>query len=258
MPSLSFRTLALAGLWAAIAFGHAAPPPEKKAEPKPPTMEEMAAELERAFQWEGYDDPRGTLGDLLDHIQSTPTYGFKCQFSYNKAAFYRSGADENTDPPEGASVSKLCLGPGTMNFKTFLRVHIAKALPEAKAGFLLRRHSIEITTEAAIRRELRLPTGKGADAEPLPELVYFHRFNGETLEAACETLAEKMDVTIVLDPRVKEKAATKVKARFVNTPLDVAVEILADTAWLVVKRKANAFYITSPEKAGKATGRRGR
>jgi len=131
---------------------------------------------------------------------------------------------------------------------------LRQILASSGGTFMVRKGHVEVMTKLAALREMR-PTvenpldDEASEGTPLPPVVPFARFDGETLEAACEKLAERAGVNVAIDPRQKEAAATKVKCRLVNVPLHDALAVLADMAGLAVVRKGNLYYLTSPKNA---------
>jgi hypothetical protein len=245
---MAVRIVILAALALALGPGHAAPPPAKAEPPaKLATLEELAAELEKVIDFEAEDDSRGTLADLLDKLRIR--YKVKAAFDFADKAIRKAYGDNSRNVRE-EPIGKI--EGGRLSLARLLeRILFKVNIGGGGLTFLLRRGHIEITTLESAWNELRPPAPKEGEPFVVPPIIYFHRFQGETLEEACEALAEKADATILVDPRCKEKAAGKVKARFVNTPLPAAVELLADAAGLAVIRKANAYYITTVENAAK-------
>lgn len=111
--------------------------------------------------------------------------------------------------------------------------------------FLIRSEYIEIVPRAKACKELKV---KLAPDDPMPQLV--HRiFSKVPLETALRTLSERYNRNIVLAPEAEAKFGMPVTARFVNVPLNAAVETLADMAELAVVRKRNLLYVTTKEQA---------
>jgi hypothetical protein len=118
------------------------------------------------------------------------------------------------------------------------------------AIFLIRRDAVEITTYQVLRYELKLPD----DDEDLnrlqpPTTVLWEEFQNEPLSAALARIAEEAETSILIDPNVKQKAATKLTVTLRNVPLDDALELLANMAGLVVVTRTNAYYVTTPANA---------
>ncbi len=252
------RAFALLMLCAALGPVRAAAPHPKvevKAAPRSEirkgpaaSIDVLALYLQRSVGFEEIDDPKATLRDCLNLLQTK--YAIPVKFQYNEAAFRADG--EGDKSPAGHLFGKF--EGGEMSVEAYLRTLLGRVELGSGAVFLLRHGHIEITTENAVRRELRLPAvvrQEGRPLERLPPLLPYMKFTDESLEDACAEIAEKAGVSVVIDPRVKEKAATKVPCRLINIPLDTAVELVADMAGLAVARKANAYYVTTPENAAR-------
>jgi hypothetical protein len=120
------------------------------------------------------------------------------------------------------------------------------------ATYLIRRDAVEITTDFMVRREMRLPEPDVDEPklEPLTTALW-EEIEEESLDALLRRIAEAADVTILLDPRAREKAAAKLTATVRNVPLDDALDLLTDMAGLVVVIRSNAYYVTTPENAAR-------
>jgi hypothetical protein len=113
----------------------------------------------------------------------------------------------------------------------------------SRCAYLVKRDGIEITTVAALRRQIW-----GDYKGPYLPLVHA-QFEKKTLEEALKELAEQSEHNIVIDARVAEKVKTAVTARFLNTPLDTAVSFLADMAELASVLQDNVIYVTTRDNA---------
>ncbi|MBY0230643.1 MAG: hypothetical protein K2W96_15260 [Gemmataceae bacterium] len=198
--------------------------------------------LQTEIDFKGIEDAATTLEEFLrDHVGRNETNGarpfrnLRCVFDEQAPA-----VKEGTPVAQVVQVAKAAVGridPVVTTFETLL-VRVLDRMPDA--DFLIRRGHLEITTKTAIRRELRL-----GEKEPYPVLLRFMRLEDESLESACEKIAERLGATIVIDPKATAQAATKVKATFRNVPLDAAVETLAEMAGLKVVRKSNVYYLAA-------------
>jgi hypothetical protein len=125
------------------------------------------------------------------------------------------------------------------------------------ATFAVRGDHVEITTRAALGAEaISSNEVAPADAEmDLNETIAVPFVNlvaqRQPLEDVLKELAEQVDFSLSLDPRVGEKARLPVNARLLNTPLDSALLVLAEMAELRPVRLDNLFFITTPDKADK-------
>jgi RNA polymerase sigma factor (sigma-70 family) len=220
---------------------------EEKPEPgKPGTREaELAELLKRTVDFSGWDDPKTTLIEGLDHLAKV----HRVTFDVNEKAFKRAGletvlgtlvTESNPIPPMKAPLGRV------------LKTALAR-LP-VDAVFLIRKDLIEITTLKAARAELGLKENwlarMGLAAEP-PLVLVWEEFRKVPLENALAALSASTGANIVVDARVEEKAAAKVSARLMNVSIDNAVRVLADMAGLAVVRLENVLYVTSPENAAR-------
>jgi len=243
----------LAGLWATHA---AAPPAVAKADVKkhaPAPREKRVRlsdttyrnKLTQTIDFGGLDDPRTTLIEALDQLAKI----HRVTFDINEQAFKDEMLNDvlKTEVAQPNAIPPMKTTLGTVLKKILVRVPAQSA-----AAFLIRKDYIEITTEAAVRKELNLPIPKLDDqkvnALPLTPIVW-EEFRDEPLDDALQQIADAMDATILLDPRVKEKTGTKIDATLRNVTLDAAVELLADMASLAVVKRGGAYYVTSPENA---------
>lgn len=161
------------------------------------------------------------------------------KFVFNKEAFKAEGID---DPL--VVMVKLPKLTGVR-----LSVILDRLVGQIGGAWLMREGHIEITTATALRTETNLN-----DADPdagFKRTVPVVRFTLKDvpLRKALEDLANRCDRTVILAPQAGDKGDVSVSAKFANVPLDTAVELLADMADLKVVRKANALYVTTPERA---------
>jgi hypothetical protein len=227
-------------LAALLALGMAGPAPEEKkdtaAEKRPPE-EHLLLRLREKRKWGGAEqDKTTTLRDVLEQLKKT------WDFTYD--------ADERAFMTDGLTTFPVLETPvvengGIDGGKVTLAMALKRVLARVPAGsgatFLVRKQAIEITTVAAVRRELGVP----AD-EQLPPLVLFESLDRVPLDRALDRLAEAAGATVVLDARVRGKEGkAEVTARLNNVPIDTAVRLVADMAGLSVVRLDNVLYVTS-------------
>jgi hypothetical protein len=204
--------------------------------PKPPRPK--VGLLTTAITFEANEDPRATLGALLDQLATR----YEITFDVNEAAFRADGFE---DVLEIKVVEKRLPGPKRTTLDAVLRKLLAR-VPGSGATYLLRRDRIEITTSAAMREEVW-----GAEfAGPFLPLVHAE-FDKKPLAEALDELASASGFNVVIDARMAERAKTPVSARLLNTPLDTAVRLLADMAELKPFQTDNLLYVTSRENAEK-------
>jgi hypothetical protein len=150
--------------------------------------------------------------------------------------------EENPDAPDIYDTQvKFPPFPLRMSVANALRVALSK-VPANNATYLIRRGVVEVTTKQ-----------KAAPAHLL-EVMVEAQFDKRPLEEALDELAERTGATIVLDPRVGDKARTPVSAIFRNSvSLEAAVGLLAEMADLQVSRgQSDVLFVTEKRKAAGA------
>jgi hypothetical protein len=240
------------GLW----YAHAAAPPAAKESPErheQPTHNSarrvdttLRDKLDKPTNFKGNDDPKLTCIEFLNFLSER----YDVSFEVNDRAFEEDGISEVL---KSEITKNEPLAPMS---DTTLRQILTKVLtrlePKSRATFLIRKDAIEITTEAAVRGELGLPVPKLDDeaknALPLTPILW-EAINDEPLADVLHRVADAEDVTILVDPRVKAKAATKIDATLRNVPREVALTFLCDMADLAVVKRSSAYYVTSPQNA---------
>jgi hypothetical protein len=207
------------------------------AAPAPKVEEPLAAKLQKRVQFDGIDDNKVTLGEVLDKLAEK----YDLAFEVNDGTFkvdglpdvLKSGIVGNTPLPKMKNV----------RLETLLRKVLARVEGTSGATFNLRRDAIEITTHK-IQTEEVWGTING------PRLPLIHQtFVKRPLEDALKDLAAEVDFNIVLDTRAAEQGKTAVSARFANTPLDTAVRLLAEMADLRFVHIDNVLFVTTKENA---------
>jgi hypothetical protein len=240
------RFAALLATCAVLAVIHAAPVKVgRRAKALPPEMaaQDVAYSLEELIKWELLDDPKATLGDVLDLLQQK--YEVRVKFSVNEKAF-RKAFEEPRDV-RSEVVGKI--EGGTVTLRKLLDAILFKINVPSGAAFLVRRGSVEITTVEALEIELGLPKTRGKGLWMLPRIVYHLEVTAMKFSDVCDKIADECEITVLIDPRVKEKADTKIKATLRNAAVSTALDRLADMAGLAVARKGNVYYVTTPENA---------
>ena len=175
------------------------------------------------------------LADLADQ------HGLNAKFLLDVTAFKDAGLED----VKAANV-KLDKLEGVK-----LQTILEALLKQVQGTFFVRETHIEITTKAERRIELNLRDDH-ADTPHRENLPLVRQtFTETSLRTAVEELAKRYDKTIIVSPHCADKADATMSAKFVNVPLDSVVEMLADMADLVVVKKANAYYITTPERVKK-------
>jgi hypothetical protein len=120
--------------------------------------------------------------------------------------------------------------PRRLALATALRLALDQ-VPEKNATYLVRPTHILITTLQRATPEKQTIRGL---------------FVKRPLEAVLEELSAQTGISVLLDPKVGDKAKTPVTAKFRNeTSLPTAVRVLADMADLRVVVVENVLYVTS-------------
>ncbi len=224
------RIALLGALCAACAFGvsGAAPPPE--AAPKPP--ESPLASLFKPRPFNGYDDPKLTLGEALDHLSKM--YGVPIEL--NEEAFRQEQVNAADRLPVAEQpIPKL----GSASLDRVLRKVLSRISVPGGAAYMVRPDRIEVTTRGAQVSEVW-----GKYEGPYLPLVHAD-FDGRPLAAALRDLGEQAGVSVVVDARAGDKAKAPVSASFLNLPLDTAVRVLADMAGLKSYLNDNVLYVSA-------------
>lgn len=131
---------------------------------------------------------------------------------------------------------------------------------ETNATYVIRRDSIEITTltfkmyefyrhrvaqdhtPPGINDDAAVPEGLNASFRFFP--LVQAEFDKRPLEEAFKELADATESSVILDPRVSERAKP-VTATLINLPLDTAVEMLANMSGLSVLLRDRGLYVTT-------------
>jgi RNA polymerase sigma factor (sigma-70 family) len=217
-----------------------APAPLK---PLPPHQTSAAVHdiLNSVVEFEGLDDPKTTLIEVLDAFAKR----FVLTFEVNEKAFAADNVPDVLTYEIAASRSVPPLS--NLPLMAVLDKFLARLPSESGAVVRIRKGVLEITTRKAVKAELGIPEGR-----PLLPLVY-EDFVDEPLAAALEVLASDSGFSIVLDRKAAGDNAAKatVTAGLHNVPVDTAVEVLADMADLAVARRDNLYYVTTREKAAR-------
>jgi RNA polymerase sigma factor (sigma-70 family) len=266
-----------AGLWACLPSANPgnrralATAEEAKAEEKPRGKEEkkpdakedsktehaapaVAETLNRKIDFRGFDDPKMTLGDVLEHLGDK----YDVQFDVNEKAFAEDEPAADSVPFTAVRRTPIAEAEPLPAMKTSLRTVLKKVLSRVPASsgatFVIRKDHVEVTTENALRRELGLPPRKRDEFQRPAEamtLLVWQESRKEALSEALKRIADDLDVNVVIDARVEDKAAAKVNASLRNVTVETALKLLADQAGLAVAKVENVYYVTSPENAAK-------
>jgi RNA polymerase sigma factor (sigma-70 family) len=214
----------------------AKPEAQEDKAPEPPRDLELVEALKRRVKFNGADDPKATLSEVLDILSNR----FNLTFSVNAKAF----ADESiADVLKYEVANPNPLPPMHARLDTILRQVLSRVPSESGATWIIRNDLIEVTTQAALKAEL----GRKEHDTVLP-LVHA-AFVKQSLDDALKQLVEGTSYNLVLDSRVGDKAKVGVTATLKNVPLDTAVRVLADMADLQPAVVDNVLYVTTRENA---------
>jgi RNA polymerase sigma factor (sigma-70 family) len=215
---------------------------EKQVEAPPVPIEELSRELreklDKPVDYQGIEDPRVTLGEVLQQFART----FAVSFEIEEIAFKMEGQPEVLK----TEVTKINpLPPMRTALGNVLRKVLDRVEGTSGATYIVRGGYIEITTIAALRAELGI-----AEDRPLLPLVS-EDLEKVSLPTAFLRVAKASGMNVVLDPRAlsAEDAKLTVNARLANVPVDTAVRILANMADLQMVRLDNVLYVTTPKRA---------
>jgi hypothetical protein len=230
MAPRSFCCGALIVSGAVAWFAAGAPAPPAKSEVSP------AAALNRRADFGGFDDPKITLQEALDKLADL--YGVPLEVNEKAFKF------ENVPDVLKAEVATTPVLPmKNARLDTVLDRVLKRITVGSGPAYLVRREGIEITTGQFRNAEVW-----GTHSGPFLPLVH-RKFDKVPLDEALKELSDLTEFTIVLDGRTAERGKTAVTASFLNTPLDTAVQFLADMADLRSLQRDNLLYVTSKDNA---------
>jgi RNA polymerase sigma factor (sigma-70 family) len=219
----------------------AIPKVEAPVQPNPniPAQDDVASrlrqQLSQEIDYQGIEDARATLSDLLDQLSKR----YNLTFDINEKAFEM---DNFPDVARTEVCNPKPLPPMRTTLSTVLHKILQRLPATSGATYLLRRDRIEITTELFVRAELGIPANR-----PLLPLVW------DTLEdipiaVALHQFANRTGYNIVVDPRIAEKLRTSTGiVELNNVPVDTAVRLVANMAGLSVVRLDNVLYVTTAD-----------
>ena len=222
-------------------FGQAAPREQPKAEVK--ADEPIYVRFDKVVIYNGQDDPKISLAEELQTLGAQ----HNLVFDINERAF-------NFDNIQEVGRTPIFTNPlppmKNVRLETVLRKILDRVPGPSGAVFTIRRDRIEITTGGFQEKEF-WPHAP-ADMEPVFPLVHAN-YEKKPLDEALKDLADRTDVTIVLDVKAAEKDKPVVTARLANTPLDAAVQLLAEMSDLRAVTIGKTMFVTSVEKAKRMT-----
>jgi RNA polymerase sigma factor (sigma-70 family) len=213
----------------------------------------MRDALRGEIKFDGMDDPKSTLQDVLDRLRDI----YNLPFDVNEKAF----KEEHIDDVLRTEVAKPAIPPMTGTLDMVLRKILSRINVPSGATYLIRRGYIEITTGAFFWAETGPdPRGGGGppmeDGEVIEQVTGWYRqstvyeeFDNEPLAAALATIAKWTDQNIVLDPRALGKEPPRVTASLHNVQVKAAVRVLAELAGLQVVPLGNVLFVTTEANA---------
>jgi RNA polymerase sigma factor (sigma-70 family) len=213
--------------------------------PAPPAKLDLAQRLRGCrnlltapVRFGGFDDPETKFDDVLQYLHRA----YNISFEVNDKAFRAEGVDFR-ERKIGKPIQKMF----DTNLPTLLGIILARVSAPSGVVYVLRPDrpeiAIEITTTAALRKELGIP-----ERRPLLPLIC-DAFEATPIDQALGRVADYSGLSVVIDPRVADKTKTKTDAQLRNVPTDTAVRLLADMAGLGVVQMDNVFYVTARENA---------
>ena len=194
--------------------------------------------LNNQVKFEGIDDARATLSDALEQLSKR----YNLPYRINEKAFQ---ADNPKQDVLGFEIAKKHpFHPMIEKLSTLLQTILARLPVKSGALFLIRKDYIEITTGAAVRAELGIPSDR-----PLLPLVW-NSFENVPISEALIALSAESGYNVVADPRASDKLQTPTGiTTLYNVPVDTAVRLLANMADVSMVRLDNVFYLTTEENA---------
>jgi hypothetical protein len=208
-------------------------------------------------------DQNTTLGELLDLLGDR----YDITFTANERAFKEAAGGMDFLVMEQKVLEKAFPKMIKVSLSDVLQ-HLLDRIPLTNndyATFIIRKGTLEITTgqqqrllvwrenhEVTTGDQQWLDPNQGRPPGEAHGLPIVHAvFDKRPLGEALEELATKGNYNIVQDPRAAEELKTPVTAQMVNTPLDTAVEFLADMAGLRMFQKNNVMYVTTAQNAAR-------
>jgi hypothetical protein len=223
-----YRVIAVIGVVIGLGFvSLAAPTP----------LPSLVQKLNQRVKFEGFSDPKMTLGDALEKLAKLGDV----TFDVDEKAFQA----ENLRDVLRTEITATSPIPAMKNvrFSTILLKVLSRIPVQTWATFHVRGDSIEITTSAV--QDALVWGGSKVPYLPLVNVV----LDKTPLEDAVKQLADLSDFNIVIDNRSSDKAKTPVTGKFLNTPLDTALRLLTDMADLRAVQLDNVLYVTTKENA---------
>jgi hypothetical protein len=207
------------------------------AAPAPAPAVSVPLKLAQRVKFDGIDDPKTTFDEALDKVSKL----YDVSFDINDKAFKFENVMDvgKTEVASPAAIRPM----RNARLSTVLRKILSRIPVPSGAVYCVRADHIEITTGTFQAAEV---WGKyGGPHLPLVNAT----LDKAPLEDAVKELSEQADFNVLLDNRAADKTKTPVSARFLNTPLDSSVRLLADMADLRAVHLDNVLYVTTKENA---------
>jgi len=241
--TLSLATLVLF----TFVFGQTAPKDPPKADAK--ADESLYAKLNRIVSYNGVDDPKATLTEVLDLLAANQNL----TIDINVRAFRLEQVNEpgKFQLAEQEPIRAM----KNVRLETILQKVLERVPVPSGATWTVRRDHLEITTNRAQQAEFYPPHPLNPlddpDENKVPAVfpLIHAKFEKPRLDEALKELADRTDIAIILDLKGEEKDKPVVTAKFVNTPLDIAVKLLAEMSDLRTVTMGRTLFVTSAEKA---------
>ncbi len=211
---------------------------------------ELRDQLRQVVRFNGFDDPKLTLGEALTMLADK----FNLQFDVNEVAFKFEGVP-NVSKSE--IVADQPIPPMNAPLERILRKVLSRVVVNSGAAYLIRKDHIEITTGTFLTAEIgsgpatgiSVQDAKGGAALWNKPPALYEEFVDVPLADALRLVARHSEQNIVLDPHYTGKDAPRVTATFHNVRAEVAARVLAAMDDLRVVRLDNVFYVTTPARA---------
>lgn len=209
--------------------------------PAAPSQEKEASViyklLQEPIQMKDFEMPMN-LKEFLAHLEKNfAARGKELPILVNVAAL-KEDVQDLPDPYDAEL--KFPEIPKRVTTATLLRLAISQIPtdPPNNAALIVRNGAVEITSS------------KGASLSRLLQQKVLAGYENQSLAEILDDLAEKTGVSISLDPRVADKAATKITASFRGDAiLDAVLRTLSDMAGLKLVDMKSGIYITTPANA---------
>jgi hypothetical protein len=193
---------------------------------------ELRNTLASVCKYEGVEDPKSTLQDVLAQLEAR----FQFNFDINESAFAPGTAAELMKLEIAAKAPMPAM---VTTLGQVVRKILARLPAKEEVTYVVRDDRIEITTAEALRRELGL-----APHTPLPPLIYEHFEDTPVLEAL-ERIAKTSGLNVVVDPgAVVHAKDRRFSAWMRNVPAETAVRLIAASIDNPVVRLGNVLHLS--------------